>query len=263
MPSRVLATYNRRHGPLFAKGLGFSFVVGGMSLLFLALCVGAYLFHASPALQKALSEQLLGFLPPQIGPGPIEGIMDLASRWGSLGIITIAIFVLTSLALFDSLERTMATMLRARRRRFLVGRALSLLLLGATVLLFYATAALSVLGNYFSAAFALPAVSVYLGAKAAALLLTTGVFYVLYRLFARRRLHFWKTAAVAGIAALCWQLIGTVGAVLIRLAGRRFLIYGAIAWAVMIMVYVRVLGEIVVVSGITACVLNPPGQCEG
>jgi uncharacterized BrkB/YihY/UPF0761 family membrane protein len=257
MVTKVLATYNRVHGPLFAKGLGFSFVVGGMSLLFLALSVGAYLFHASPALQETVSEQLLGFLPPQMGQDLIEGIMGMADRWGSLGIITIGVFVFTAFAIFDSLERTMATMLRARRRRFLVGRAFSLLLLGAAMLLFYATAALSVLANFFSVAFGLPAASVYYGAKGASLLLTTCIFYVLYRLFARRRLRFLRTAVLAGIAALCWQLIGTVGAVLIRLAGQRFLIYGAIAWAVMIMIYVRVLGEIIVFSSIAVYELNP------
>lgn len=256
--SRVVATYNRVHGPLFAKGLGFSFVVGGMSLLFLALSVGAYLFHASSALQRAVSEQLLGFLPPQVGPSLIEAIIGLADRWGSLGIVTIGVFVFTSLALFDSLERTMATMLQAHRRRFLVGRAFSLLLLCATVLLFYASAAPSVLANYFSADLALPAVIVYPVAKLVALLLTAAAFYALYQLFARRRLRFWATAGLAGTAALCCQLISTVGALLIRLAGQRFIVYGAIAWAVMIMVYVRALGEIVVFSSIAVSVLNPP-----
>ncbi len=255
---RVLSTYNRVHGPLFAQGLGFSFVVGGMSLLFLALCVGVYLFHASPALQSSISGQILGFLPPQIGQDLIGRMMDLADRWGSLGIITIGVFVFTAFALFDSLERTMAMMLRARRRRFLVGRAFSLLLLGATMLLFYATATLSVLANFFSRTIGLPAAAVYYGAKAVSLLMNTGVFHVLYRLFARRRLRFWRTAALAGIAALCWQIISTVGAAFIRFAGQRFLIYGVISGAVMLLVYVRVLGEIVVFSSIAAYEINAP-----
>jgi uncharacterized BrkB/YihY/UPF0761 family membrane protein len=226
--TRVLSTYNRVHGPLFAQGLGFSFVIGGMSLLFLALCLGVYLFHANPALQKTVSGLLLGILPPQVGQDLMERMMDLADRRGSLGIITIGVFVFTAFALFDNLERTMATMLRARRRRFLVGRAFSLLLLGAAMLIFYAAAALSVLANFFSVTIGLPASTVYYGAKAASLLLNTGIFYALYRLFARRRLRFWRTAAIAGIAAICWQFISTVGAVFIRMAGQRFLIYGAI-----------------------------------
>ena len=258
--SRVMSAYDRLHGPVFAKGLGFGFVVGGMSLLFLALSVGAYLFHASPALQEAVSRQLLGFLPPEVGPGMLEGLLALAATWGSLGVITAGVFVFTAFALFDSLERTVTTMLRSRRRRFLAGRALSLLLLCATVFLFYVTAALSTLANYFSAAFTLPPGLVYWGAKAASLLLVAGDLYAIYRLFARRRLRFLRTAAVALAAALSWQLVGIVGTALIAMAGRRFLVYGAVAWAVMVMVYVRVLGEIVVVSSVMVGVLNPPGR---
>jgi uncharacterized BrkB/YihY/UPF0761 family membrane protein len=108
-----------------------------------------------------------------------------------------------------------------------------------------------VLANFFSVAVGLPAASV---------VLNTGIFCVLYRLFARRKLRFWRTAVLAGIAAFCWQLIGTVGAAFIRLAGHRFLIYGAIAWAVMIMIYVRVLGEIIVFSSMAVSELNPPEQ---
>jgi membrane protein len=260
--AKVLTTYNDVNGPLYAKGLGFSFVVGGMSLLFVALSVGAYLFHASLPLQRTVSEELLGFLPPDIGPRIIDAILDLATRWGSLSIITFGVFVFTSFALFDSLERTLSMMLPAPRRRFLVGRGVSLALLGVTVIFFYITAALSVTANYFSVAFRLPAFSVYVSVKAVSLLLTTAVFYVLFRLFARRRLRFWNTVVVAGIAALCWLIVGSVGAVLIRFAGHRFLIYGAVAWAVMIMIYVRVLGEIIVVSGIAVGVLNPTTSPE-
>ncbi len=255
--SRVLTDYNREHGSLFAKGLGFSFVVGGMSLLFLALSVGAYIFHASPGLQRVVTEQILGFLPPQIGTDFIERIIAMTDRWGSMGIITIGVFLFTAFALFDSLERTMVAMLEAPRRTFLMGQALTILMLCAAVLLFYASAALSVLSNYFRAAFRLPAATVYLGAKAASLFLNTCVFFVLYRLFARRKLRIGRTAAIAVTASRCWELLGTAGAALIRLAGRRFLIYGAIAWAVMIMIYVRVLGEIVVFSSILVRVLNP------
>lgn len=253
----ILANYNALHGPLFAKGLGFSFVFGGVPLLFLALSVGVHFFRVSPGLQTTISELLIGFLPEQAKADILEQVLSLTANPGSLGIVVIGVFVVTSFALFDSLERTITTMLNAPRRRFFLGRSISLVLMGTAMVLFYITAGLSTTAHYFSKSMKIPPILVYSTAKIGSILLVACVFLFLYRLFARRRLRFGPTLGVAFAGAFVWGVVGMIGAKIVQLAIRRFIIYGALAWAVLFLMYMRILGEIIVFTSILVGRISP------
>ena len=68
--------------------------------------------------------------------------------------------------------------------------------------------------------------------------------------FARRKLRIMPLAAISLTGGVVWHAVGYVGSIIIRMAGRRFIIYGAMAGAVIFLIFMRILAEIIVVSSL-------------
>lgn len=258
----LLAKYNRRNGPLLAKGLGFSFLFGLVPLLFLSVSLAGYLYRVAPGLQRFITEEFLAFIPSQARAVLLSHITTAAGNWGAIGILGILILLGVSVALFDSIERAFATMLSAPRRKFHFGRLISLALMVGAVLLFFGAAALSTTATYFRSAISFSPALVYWGGKVLSGLMFAFILLGLYYLFARRRLRFWPTLGIALGASLAWQIIVSLGSGLIRYAGRRVVIYGALAWVTVFLIYMRVLAELILFSSLLVSRASPPSEGE-
>lgn len=255
-----MALYNRRNGPLLAKGLGFSFLFGLLPLLFLTVSAAGYIYRVAPGMQEFIYHEFLDFLPPDARSVMLSHITRAAGDWGAVGIVGILILFGVSIALFDSIERAMATMLSAPRRKFHMGRLISLALMVGAVLMFFGVSALSTTAHYFKKSLALSPAMVYWGGKLLAGLLMALILLGLYYIFARRRLRFWPTLGVALIASFVWQLIGVLGSSVIRYAGQRVVIYGVLAWVTVILIYMRVLAELLLISSLLVSRASPPRE---
>ncbi len=74
------AKYYKRNGPLLAKGLAFSLMLGTMPVFFITLTISAYIYKVSPRLQELVTGQLLDFLPANLSTLLLTQIHRLASR---------------------------------------------------------------------------------------------------------------------------------------------------------------------------------------
>jgi membrane protein len=232
----LLAKYNRRNGPLLAKGLGFSFLFGLIPLLFLSVSLAGYLYRVAPGMQRFITEDFLGFLPAQAMEAFLCHITTAAGNWSAIGILGILILLGVSMALFDSIERALATMLSAPRRKFHLGRLISLALMVGAVLCFFGAAALSTTATYFRNAWSLSPALVYWEGKLLSWLIFALILLGLYYLFARRRLRFWPTFGIALLASFLWQLIGVA--------------------------YMRLLAELLLFSSLLVSRASPPSEGE-
>ncbi len=260
--SDLLAKYNRRNGPLLAKGLGFSFLFGLIPILFLSVSLAGYLYRVAPSMQRFITEDFLGFLPAQAMEAFLCHITTASSNWGAIGIVGIVILIGISIALFDSIERTMATMLSAPRRKFHFGRLISFALMIGTLLLFFGTAVLSTTATYLRSAVNLPPMLVYWGGKLTSWAIFALMLLGFYYLFARRKLRFWPTVGIALLASFVWQLVGILGSLVIRYAGRRLIVYGALAWITVFLIYLRILAELVIFSSLLVSKASPAMENE-
>jgi membrane protein len=258
----LLAKYNRRNGSLLAKGLGFSFLFGLIPLLFLSVSLAGYLYRVAPGLQQFITEEFLAFIPTQARSVLLSHITTASGNWGAIGILGILILLGISVALFDSIERALATMLSAPRRKFHLGRLISLALMVGAVLCFFGAAALSTTATYFRSAISLSPALVYWGGKVLSGLMFAFILLGLYYLFARRRLRFWPTFGIALGASLAWQIIVSLGSGLIRYAGRRVIVFGALAWVTVFLIYLRVLAELLLFSSLLVSRASPPQEAE-
>jgi len=256
----VFDKYNRRNGSLLAKGLGFSFLFGLIPLLFISLALAGYIYRIAPGWQNFVTEEVLSFCPPEAGEVLLSHIKIAASQWGAVGLLGIIILVLVAVALFDSIERAFATMLSAPRRKFHLGRLISLALMVGALLLFFSAAVLSTNASYFRHLWGLPAPTIYWGGKLVSGIIFTFVLLGLYYLFARRHLRFWPTLVIAFIAAFLWQLLGVLGSSIIRYAGRQVIVYGALAWVTIFLIYMRLLAELLLFSSLVVSRASPPDE---
>lgn len=254
----VLSRYDNHNGPLLAKGLAFSLLIGAVPLLFFVVSLRGYL--GNPKIQEFIATQLLAFLPQNLRFEFLRQITDLSSRWQTLPSVTVVIFVLTSFNLFDNLERVMSTMLAAGRRRFWLGRAISFLLMVGFIVISYAAALVSSVARIAAEYVTSRPTLLFASAKVVSGLLTAFLLTGLYYLFARRKLRFGPTFAVALVCAVIWNLVGFAGGWVVRRAGARFVIYGAITSGVIVLVFLRLLAEIIVVSSSVVAALSPPAK---
>ena len=218
----VLANYDNNNGPLLARGLAFSLLLGAVPLLFFAVSLKGYL--GNPRIQEFIAGQLLEFLPSSIRADFMVQLTELSESWGGLPWITVVVFLITSFNLFENLERAMSTMLGADRRQFWRGRAVSFLLLAGCIVLFYAAALLASVSRVVAQLITSRPTLISASARVVSGLVTAGLLTALYYLFSRRRLRFLPTFGIAVGCAVVWNMVGLVGGVVIRQAGAGFVL---------------------------------------
>lgn len=256
----VVRRYKVDRGPLLAKGLAFSFVWGSVPLLFVVFLLRID-SPLTPRVRNLVAEQVLGFLPQDMR---YDILMQLSRVGGGAlpGVITALALVIAVVSMFDSLELTMSTMLGSRRRHAPFRKFISLGLMVGVVTLFYLAALAAPLIRLPTELTHLrPGLNTWFAHGVTGLFFAV-MFYGLLRLFARRPLRRRSTFAVCVVAAFAWQIAGRVVGIAMRAVGSRYLIYGAVAWAVIFLMFMRILADIIVFASIVVGRFSPTEEEE-
>ncbi len=244
---RILKRYEQVHGPLLTKGLSFSLIVGTIPLLLMLFVAGSLL--VTPEIVTILEGEFLRFLPGSVRERLLGGVENYTQNPGSLSVITVFFFLLAVNNLFFDVYRTVAVGLGTEwspRRGRLAALAASALLLVILYVAALASTAAGVLGRLYP----VPELVVFLGGRGVSALFAAGAFYAIFRVAAGGPLRTGRTLLIALGAAIAWQVIFTLGGATVRVAGSRFVAYGVLAWAIVFLVFMRLMAEILLYSAL-------------
>ncbi|MFP4376247.1 MAG: YhjD/YihY/BrkB family envelope integrity protein [Spirochaetales bacterium] len=243
----VLKTYELIHGSLLAKGLSFSLIVAAVPLLFLLFTISSFVLN--PEIIEILDNVLYGFLPTDQRADLLEGVQRYAREESSLSLITGFLFLLAVNNLFFDLSRVIAAGLGIRRG-VARGRLAALLAPLALVGVLYGATLLSGAGRWLADAVGLTPTTFRVVTLVVSTLLIGIVILLLYRWIGGRRLKLLPTAIVSLAAGVIWQGILFVAGLTVRIAGTRFVAYGILAWAVVFLIFMRVVADILLYGAI-------------
>ena len=244
---RILQRYEEIHGSLLTKGLSFSLIVGAIPLLLLLFLAGSLL--VTPEIVNLLEGEFLRFLPETVRERLLSGIERYTESPGSLSALAVFFFLLAVNNLFFDIYRTVAVGMDTEwslRRGRLGALAASAVLLVVLYVAALASTAAEVVGRLYT----VPELLIFLGGRSVSALFAAGAFYAIFRLAARQPLRTGRTILIALGAAVVWQMIFTLGGTTVRVAGSRFVAYGILAWAIVFLVFMRLMAEILLFAAL-------------
>jgi uncharacterized BrkB/YihY/UPF0761 family membrane protein len=241
----VFKRYIQIHGPLLAKGLSFSSLFATIPLLFFLTLAGS--FFLTPEVRQILESQLFVGLSPGYRQSIMAGLERFAERPGSLSIVTIAVFLFSVHNLFFDAHRVVRAGLGlgvspAR------GRARAVVLNGAFLLIIYATALLTLAAQIGATYVPVPQAIVELVARLSAIIVLAGTLWSVVRLAGGQKIPLRIGVPVFLAAAVIWQIAVFLSGSIILRAGRRVVIYGVLATAILFLFLMRVFAEILLPS---------------
>ncbi|MFO8064189.1 MAG: YhjD/YihY/BrkB family envelope integrity protein [Spirochaetia bacterium] len=247
--ARVRRRYTEIHASLLTKGLSFSLIVATVPLLFMLLAVGS--FFVTPQLVELVESEFLGFLPEGVRNGLINGVKQYSRNPGSLSLITVGIFFLAVHNLFLDLHRTVSIAIRGSGPSGHAGSRLVALAGNALFLVFlYVATLVSTAARWAVHLTDIHPGLISAGARALSVVLIALVFYAVFRAGAQSRLRFIPAALISLLASVIWQAVLSGGSAIVQAAGTRFLAYGVLAWAIVFLVFMRVMAEILVYAAL-------------
>lgn len=244
---RILKRYGEVHGALLTKGLSFSLIVGTIPLLLMLFVAGSLL--VTPEIVTLLEGEFLRFLPENVRERLLTGVENYTQNPGSLSALTVFFFLLAVNNLFFDVYRTVAVGMGtdwSPRRGRLAALAESALLL----VLLYVAALASTAAGVAGRLFVVPEWLVFLGGRSVSAAFAAGAFYAIFRVAAGGPLRTGRTVLIALGAAIVWQVVFTLGGATVRVAGSRFVAYGVLAWAIVFLVFMRLMAEILLYSAL-------------
>lgn len=249
-----VARYRRHNGSLLARGLAYNLVLGlvPLAMLLYALATG----ELGSRMVMLLERDVLARLPAELQQGVTDILQGQQAQRSAFNLITGIVLVLYVMQAFAALRQVMGTMLETVPARALVSHLIGLALLGVSVLLFYAAAALTFLGEWIPVLGALA--STWLVRRAISTVVIALVLIGLLRLFARRRLRWGPTVITASVAALVWQISLTVLGAGAGFVAGRFGGSGPVAWSIVMLLWARILAEIIAVTSLVTARYSPP-----
>jgi len=242
----ILRRYDEQNGPLLAKGLSFNFLLGFLPMIFLAFWTAALLVDLAPGLQEILEAEVVRALPGAMHELVNNQISHLGRSKGTLGLITLFTFVVTVFFLFESLERTVRTMVGGQGRSWLKTRAINLMMVVGSIIFVYTAALFSVVGRVIKDMGFLPPRLLSLGAPALSIIIIGLFFAFCEYIYLQRKVELPPLLLISLGASAAWFFAAAFSGTLVRTAGRRFVVYGAITGAVTYTMFLRILAEIVI-----------------
>ncbi|MFP4210283.1 MAG: YihY/virulence factor BrkB family protein [Alkalispirochaeta sp.] len=251
----VLRRYIQIHGPLLAKGLSFSSLFAAVPLLFLLTLAGS--IYLTPEVRGIIEGQFLSMLPEGYRIALNTSLDRFAGTPGSLSIATIAVFLVSVHILFFDVHRVVRAGLGipvspAR------GQIRALLLTAGFLILIYATALITLVAELGSERIPLPPVVITGVARGSAVIVLSATIGSIIRLAAGRAIPFRVGAPVFLVAALLWQGAGYLSGFIVRGMGRRLLVYGVLASAVLFLFLMRIFSEIILHAALWIHYLQEP-----
>ncbi|MFW5694817.1 MAG: YihY/virulence factor BrkB family protein [Alkalispirochaeta sp.] len=240
---RIIRRYIEIHGPLLAKGLSFSALFATVPLLFLLSVAGS--IALTPEVQELLQDQFLGVLPNSAQVSINTSMSRLANSPGSLSIASFAVFLWSVHQLFFDVHRVVRAgfgMAVSPAR----GRARAVALSGLFLLLIYATALLNLMARIMEPHLPVSGFMLHVGAVGSSTVILTVVLWSLIRLGSGVPLRVRGSIIPVLGAAVVWQGASWLAGLAVRSAGRRLIVYGVLASAVLFLMLMRVYAEILI-----------------
>jgi membrane protein len=257
---RAVKAYTREQCAVFAGGITYFALLSLFPLTLFAVSVTAFIFH-DPGDKDRLVDRMLDTLPidQSSGRDDLANLIDsvVAAR-GPLGVIGLLGAAYTGSALFGAVRASLNAVMKVERRRpFVLGKALDLLL----VLIFTTFLLLSV-GVTFGIALAQRFSDELFGAEAARLtswLLTlayaivptavsAAVFFLLFTFVPARRLPARHTLAGALVAAALFEALSVLFAQFVANFGNYNATYGALGFVVILLVFINFSAQIMLLG---------------
>ncbi len=248
----ILRRFFHSGGPLIAKGIAYSIIVGSVPLMFLALYSSTYLFQIAPPLQITFEIRLDEIFPEELADAVLTQAARLAAvNWTEIGIVGLVGLMLVSQGIFSSLERGLSIVMRNKRRRSMwVNRLLyTVLTIFAISLFFAATYAHTYLKLLYKALEISPDYH-FLARKTSSIILIWLALVVIYRICYRGRINYFALGIVSLVVAIMWQIINIAGSSLITISGQREIIYGMLATVVVFLLWSYIFALLLLLGGI-------------
>lgn len=248
----IAKRYTSKRGPLLAKGIAYSFLVGSIPLLFLTLSFASYLYRIIPGLQKGLEARIKEFLPPAVGGEVLFHIESIAKGWARIGIIGLVILIFVAKGIFDALESGLSSVMNVKKKRKTWITQLFSFSLTLVSIIFFVVASLAdvILNIVFKIINIIPSYFHWIVGRAISVALFGFALFGLYRIFYKEKLNMKYALSVSLIVSLLWQLIGYIGKFFIQASGRRELIYGVLAGSVVFLLWMQIFAILVLLGGV-------------
>lgn len=239
---RIFRRYITIHGPLLAKGLSFSALFATVPLLFLLSVAGS--IALTPDVQELLEEQFFLLLPATAQRSITRSMERLAASPGSLSVLTVGVFLWSVHQLFFDLHRVVraAFDLPVSPAR---GRVRAVALSGLFLLLIYATALLNLASRLAAPFVAMPDPLLQVIVSGGGTIILAIVLWSLLRIASGTPIRPRRSILPVLTAAVFWQGISLLAGLVVRSAGRRLIVYGVLASAVLFLMLMRVYAEII------------------
>ncbi|MBD3344674.1 MAG: hypothetical protein GF401_06395 [Chitinivibrionales bacterium] len=249
--TRILKVYIMRHGPLLAKGIAYSLLMGCMPFLFLSFSLASLLYQALPDLHNTVHMQIAELLPAQTGDFIINTIDSAARGWASVGALGIAILLFVAKGIYESMESGISAIMGISKQRIIWRNQLYAILFTLIGILFLLTASV---GEMLITAklkrYPIPPVAYTLMIKAFSVFLLGFVIFTMYLIAGSGRIDLLYTFCVSLSIAVIWKLIGVAGQFVIIQSGRRAVIYGILASTVLFLFWLKVFAHLVLLGGV-------------
>lgn len=241
--TRTIRRYIGIHGPLLAKGLSFSALFATVPLLFLLSVAGS--IALTPEVQQLLQDQFFGALPNSAQVSIRNSMSRLANNPGSLSILSFGVFLWSVHQLFFDVHRVVRAgfgMPVSPAR----GRARAVALSGLFLLLIYATALLNLMARIMAPYLPVSGFLLQVSAIGSSTVILSVVLWSLIRLGSGVPMRVRGSIIPVIGAAVVWQGASWLAALVVRSAGRRLIVYGVLASAVLFLMLMRVYAEILI-----------------
>jgi uncharacterized BrkB/YihY/UPF0761 family membrane protein len=239
---RIFRRYIQIHGPLLAKGLSFSALFATVPLLFLLSVAGS--IALTPDVQALLEEQFFRLLPGTAQRSITASMERLAASPGSLSVLTVGVFLWSVHQLFFDLHRVVraAFDLPVSPAR---GRLRAVALSGLFLILIYATALLNLASRLAAPFVAMPDPLLRALFSGGGTVILAVVLWSLLRIASGTTIRPGRSIVPVLTAAVFWQGSSLLAGIVVRSAGRRLIVYGVLASAVLFLMLMRVYAEII------------------
>jgi len=243
----VLKRYLSMNGPLLAKGLSFSALFASVPLLFLLTLAGS--FFLTDEVLAILEVQFLAGTPASVRQSIMLGLQRFSDRPGSLTIATVGVFLFSVHNLFFDVYRVVRTGLGIPLTPGR-GRLRAIVLNTVFLLLIYAAALGTLLARLGASYISVPDVLLELLAWTGTTLVMAVTLGSIVRLSGGRPIPCRTAIPVFLIAAILWQSASFLSGYIVRSTGRRVVVYGVLASAVLFLVLMRIFAEILLHSAL-------------
>ena len=255
-------TFFEQNGVLMARGIAFSLLVTAIPVLFISLYIASAILADTTIINTVFQRYLNDFLPAQYSEVLFSQTIAIiqSESWRNIGVVGMIIMVITPQSLFSSIEVALKRVMDPPHNRTFMVRQIALIISHFSIILIifsfaFLTMTLSALPDKLitslpSSLSGLQVAIELLSSKGVILVILTLIFASIYRMSYHHALKKRFLFGVSFVLAIIWQILNALGTQIIGASGRREVMYGIMAGAVVLMMWAYLFSVILIIGGI-------------